>query len=64
MRAHRSSRVRVPRRSERRAILTAAGSWRAIDTSMPSTKNVISSDVPPAEISGNGMPVTGSRPLT
>jgi hypothetical protein len=31
---------------------------------MPSTKNETSSDVPPAEMNGSGMPVTGSSPVT
>jgi len=43
---------------------TAAGSWRAKDSSMPKTTNVRISDVPPLDMNGNGIPVTGSNAVT
>jgi hypothetical protein len=64
MRHQRSRRERRPRRWARRAAVTAADSWRANEVSMPSTKKVASRDVPPAEMSGSGIPVTGSNPVT
>ena len=42
----------------------ACGSRRAKFASSPKTTMVISSEVPPAEIIGSGMPVTGSSPTT
>src|SRR5690348_7569327 len=60
MRSQRWRRERRPSRWSRRAMLTAGASCRANDTSIPSTKNEASSDVPPAEMNGSGMPVTGN----
>jgi hypothetical protein len=40
----------------------AAGSRNAKFPSSPNTSIVVISEVPPAEIIGNGMPVTGSNP--
>jgi hypothetical protein len=47
-----------------RAAAIAVDSCRANDTSMPRTKNVTSREVPPAEMSGSGIPVTGNSPVT
>jgi hypothetical protein len=64
MRHQRCTGPRWPALAASWAWFAAAGSWRANETSMPNTSEVASREVPPAEMNGNGMPVTGSNPIT
>ena len=42
----------------------AARSWRAMFTRMPAATMVMTSEDPPKEMNGSGIPVTGRRPIT
>ena len=58
-----SRRIRFIRSSRpARSAATASGSCRAAFAITPIMKSVVAVDVPPAEISGSWIPVTGSRP--
>ena len=60
-----SRRMRVIRSSRpARKAATASGSCLAALAIMPIIKSVVAEDVPPAEMSGSWIPVTGSRPIT
>ncbi|SLG54694.1 Uncharacterised protein [Mycobacteroides abscessus subsp. abscessus] len=54
--------IRSPEPARRAA--TASGSWRAALAIKPMKNSAVAVDVPPEEISGSWIPVTGSRPMT